>query len=97
VKPISYEDYLARSGDDSLSQDGPIIQNEHGFMVWRVTATEFIIVQCYGDGDYWNSMATQMAQTMGLHRIVFTTKRNPKTYTRRFGYTVQGYILVKEI
>lgn len=97
MTPISYEDYLKRSGDDDLSNDGPMIRNEHGFMIWSVNGTEFHILQCYGDGKYWDDISTNMARTMGLKKVVFTTRRNPETYKRRFGFRLHGYIMSKEV
>lgn len=89
--------YLKKSGDATISTDN-LIKNAKGFMSWRVTKPEtLVLINVYGDGKYWDSVAVELAKQLNLNKIVFGTKRNPKAFERKYGYSHVGYILEKEV
>jgi hypothetical protein len=91
------EQYLKKSGDTAISTDN-LIKNAKGFMSWRVTKPEtLVLINVYGDGKYWDSVAVELAKQLNLSKIVFGTKRNPKAFERKYGYSHVGYILEKEV
>lgn len=89
-------DYFERSGDDYIVE-GTLIQNDHGFMIYRVFKEEFCIMQAYGDGKYWDNLANELAKANGCKNLKFGTKRKPEGFCRKYGYKVSGYILTKEV
>jgi len=97
---ISQEDikkYLKKSGDQFIYEDN-IIVNEHGFMSWMLdTDGAFVALNVYGDGDYWDSFIMQLAEKLGCTKARFATRRNPKTFEKKFGYKIAGYIMEKEV
>lgn len=91
-----YRDYYNRSGDTELGV-GWMIENEHGFCVWRADEESIILVNVYGDGTYWDNWATEKAKELEKSKVFFATKRNPKAFVRKFGYEVTGYILERTV
>ena len=89
-------DYMRRSGDDSIEPDN-YIENENGFASYTIDGEQFTIVQCYGDGKYWDSEFMRLAKLNGCKQILFATKRNPKTFARRHGYKTLATIMIKEV
>jgi len=89
-------DYFNRSGDTELGV-GWMEENEHGFCVWRGQDNKLIIVNVYGDGDYWNKWATEKAKEIEADGILFATKRKPAGFVRKFGYEVTGYVLERKV
>jgi len=91
------EQYLKKSGDTSINPAN-LIENSHGFMSWRINKPDtFVLINVYGDGKYWDSVAVELAKQLNLSKIVFGTKRNPKAFERKYGYSHVGYILEKEV
>lgn len=96
MTPEQVHDYLKRSGDATLCTDN-LIENEHGFLTWKIHEDKLVAVQVYGDGKYWDAFLNELAKLIGLNKIMMATKRNPKTFERKFGYKVTGHILEKEV
>ncbi len=91
-----YRDYFNRSGDTELGV-GWMIENEHGFCVWRVQDEKLILVNVYGDGTYWNDWATEKAKELEIKTILFATKRKPNAFIRKYGYEITGTILERTV
>lgn len=89
-------DYYNRSGDTELGV-GWMEENEHGFCVWRREDNRLILVNTYGDGAYWDKWAEDKAREIECDTIYFTTKRSPKSFERKYGYEVTGYILERKV
>lgn len=96
ISQADIEDYLNKSGDEYLSGDH-VIENEHGFLTYSVTPDCLFIINCYGDGEYWDKVANDLAKEAGKDVVRFGTRRNPKTFERKYGYKTVGYILEKEV
>ena len=90
------KDYLERSGDTEINPSN-LVENEHGFCSWREHGDKLILINVYGDGEYWDSWAEKKGQKMGKKTILFCTKRNPKVFERKYGYKQIGTILEREI
>lgn len=91
--------FMEKSGDDGIAPHEHAESNEHGFMTYDLLRDDdaFLIVQCFGDGPYWDSRAVDLARELGLKRIRFATRRSPRSFERKFNYRVVGYILEKEV
>ena len=88
--------YLQKSGDTELS-DGTLITNSHGFCVYKFHEDSLVLLNVYGDGEYWNSWATEKAKQSNIKKILIGTKRSPKGFTKKFGFKVTGYILERTV
>lgn len=88
--------YFEKSGDDYLVE-GTLIQDDHGFMIYRIYRGEFCIMQVFGDGKHWDNMAVELARQNGCKTVKFGTKRKPEGFCRKFGYKVTGYVLEKGV
>jgi len=97
VKPVSLSDYFERSGDTEICGKGPLIQNEHGFMVWSVTNEAVIAWQVYGDAGYWDQCLQDLARTFRLPKIQFMTRRSPKAWARKLGYKQIAVVMEKGV
>lgn len=89
-------DYLRRSGDDSIEPEN-YIENEHGFSSYQIDGEQFTIIQCYGDGKYWQAEFMRLAKENNCKTILFATKRNPKTFARKYGYKTMATVMTKEV
>jgi len=89
--------YLEKSGDTELSEGTNLIENDKGFMTWRIHKDSFVGVNIYGDGHYWDAFANELAKHLGLKKLMFATKRSPKVFEKNYGYKITGYILEKEV
>jgi len=89
--------YFNKSGDNEILTDN-LIENEHGFMSWTINDEgDFLILQVYGNGSYWDEVSQVLAEAMEAKKIIFATKRNYKGFVRKFGYKLTGYILEKDV
>ena len=93
---LDLQRYYDKSGDTELSK-GYMEENDHGFCVWGVADNSLILIHVYGDGEYWDSWATEKANQLDLDSVAFGTKRSPKAFCKKFGYTVIGYILERKV
>ena len=92
----SHIDYLRRSGDEHIEADN-YIANEHGFASYEIDGEQFTIIQCYGNGSWWQNEFMRLARLHNCKTILFATKRNPKTFERKFGYESVATIMTKEV
>jgi hypothetical protein len=92
--PSEFEisDYLERSGDDCIA-NGNTEHSKEGFCIWNTLEDKLILIQVYGNGEYWNEWATNKAKELGKDKIMFATKRNPASFIRKYEYIITGYIL----
>jgi len=89
--------YLKKSGDTSINPAN-LIENSHGFMSWRINKPDtFVLINVYGDGNYWDRFMVELAKQLGLKKIVAATRRSPKAAMKKYGYKQVGYILEKEV
>jgi len=80
-------DYLARTGDPRI--DGRnYIENEHGFASYEIGENHLLVIQVYGDGKFWDKFFRDLAKDHGLKSYIFSTRRNPKAFSRRFNASV---------
>jgi hypothetical protein len=96
---ISQEDiekYLKKSGDLFIYEDN-LIENDQGFMSWKIAEDKLVLLNVYGNGKYWDTFSIELAKKLGLKSILTATRRSPKAFTRKFGYKITGYILEKEV
>jgi hypothetical protein len=90
------ERYLKKSGDDYIETEN-LIENEHGFMSWRVHRDKFVCMNVYGNGRYWDDYMNELAKQFNCKSIVTSTSRSYKAYERKFNFKLKGYILEKEV
>ena len=90
------EDYFKRSGDTEMP-DGELVENDHGFCIWRTYQDSLVLVSVYGDGKYWNDWADIKAKELGFKKIMFATKRNPEGFMKKFKFKVIGSLLERSI
>ena len=88
--------YLEKSGDQFIYEDN-IINNDQGFMSWKIAEEKLILLNVYGNGKYWDEFSIALAKKLGLKSILTATRRSPKAFTRKFGYKITGHILEKEV
>ena len=90
--------YYQKSGDDSIETDNLIV-NEHGFFSWMINSDgDFVILNVYGDGPYWEQVGYELATKYKCKKAIFATKRNPEGFIKRFkGFKVIGYLLERDV
>jgi len=91
------KDYLARSGDDEIATDCNLVENENGFIVWNRYKDQFVIINCYGNGRYWDEWSNNKAKEIGCTTVFASTKRNPAPYLRKYGGKLVGYLMEREV
>lgn len=96
MTPEQKAHYLHKSGDEEIITTN-LIENEHGFASFARQGEKLIIYNVYGDGPYWDRFFVALARRNGCKKLVIGTRRSPKAYERKFGYTVIGHILEKEV
>jgi hypothetical protein len=52
---------------------------------------------CVGDGKYWIRLMKRFMRDNGLETVRFITRRNPETWTRRYGARIRSYIMEADI
>lgn len=90
------QDYFRKSGDTFIT-NGRIESNEQGFCVWDFDAHRIILMQVYGDGEYWDEWSERKARELGLKKIFIATKRNPGAFVRKYNYKLIGHVLEKDL
>ena len=75
-----------------------LIENEHGFMSWKIDGDKFVCITVYGDGQYWDKYMNELAKQLGCKTILGgTTRKSYKAYVRKYNFKLVGYILEKEV
>ena len=75
-----------------------LIENEHGFMSWKIEGDKFVCITVYGDGPYWDKYMNELAKQFGCKTILAgTTRKSYKAYVRKYNFKLVGYILEKEV
>ena len=92
----SHIDYLRRSGDDDIELEN-YIENEHGFASYQIDGDQFTIVQCYGNGVWWQDEFMRLAKLNRCKTILFVTKRNAKAFERKFAYDSIATVMTKKV
>ncbi len=98
------KDYLEKSKADFVWLENLFVC-EYGFASWLEpeNSDEIRIVDCYGDGRFWEEFFIRLAKRKGKSKITFWTRRNPKAFERRFGCKVLrksetgAYLMVREV
>lgn len=90
------ERYLEKSGDTYIIPEN-LIENDHGFMSWKVDGNSLVLFNVYGDGKYWDAFSLELAKRLGLKTIRIGTLRNPKVFEKKYNYNIIGHILEKEV
>ena len=88
--------YLEKSGDDYIDKTN-LIENEHGFMSWKVDGDKLVQMCVYGDGPYWTDFANELGKQFNCKTIITSTSRNYKAYEKKYNFKLVGYILEKEV
>jgi hypothetical protein len=83
---------------NSKFDDTNLIDNEHGFMSWKVDGDHFVCLSAYGDGVYWDKYMNELAKQLGCTKILTSTERKSyKAYVRKYNFKLVGYILEKGV
>ena len=90
------KDYYERADEENHSTENLTV-NEYGFCSWIIQEDAVLIIDCYGDGKYWQSKMEEIARENGLTKTRAATKRNPMPYERKYGYKVIGFLMEKEL
>ena len=92
-----HQKYLEKSGDEKIYFDN-YTENENGFCSWELSEEgDFVISQCYGNGEYWIDYFMKKAKELHCKRLLMATKRNPKAFERKYKFVTVGYILTREL
>jgi len=86
--------YLAKSGDTAIGQTEYSHGCEHGFATWEIADGKIVVVQCFSpdNGLFWLEFFRDMGKKLNMN-IRFATRRNPKTWERRYGAKIVGHIM----
>ena len=91
------ERYLKKSGDDYIETEN-LIENEHGFMSWKVDGNKFVCMNVYGNGKYWDEYMNELAKQLGCKTILGgTTRKSYKAFVKKYNFKLVGYIFEKEV
>jgi len=80
-------DYLSRTGDPYIDKRN-YTENKHGFASYEICDNHILVIQVYGDGKYWDKFFRDLAKEHGLQSYIFSTRRNPAAFSRRFNASV---------
>ena len=65
--------YLEKSGDEEIDTTN-LIENEHGFMSWKVDGDKLVQMSVYGDGQYWVDVANELGKQFNCKTIITSTR-----------------------
>ena len=88
--------FLEKSRSEYVDETN-LIENEHGFMSWKIDGDKFVCMNVYGNGRYWDDYMNELAKQFNCKSIVTSTSRSYKAYERKFNFKLKGYILEKEV
>lgn len=98
-----WEEHLCRHVPGSSWRKTPgsevLFNPDHGFMEWSLDRENdgIIIHAMCGDGRYWEEATNDLGRTLGVSKIFFFTRRDPRPYVRRYGARVYGVMLEREV
>jgi hypothetical protein len=92
------ERFLRKSGGRKIMTNN-LIENEHGFMSWKLDDDIFVCLNVYGDGDYWDTYINELAKQLGCKTILGGTTRKAgyKAFERKYNFKLVGYLFEKEV
>jgi hypothetical protein len=72
---------------------------EKGFLEYGIDAANdgIMIHAMCGDGRFWEEKANEIAKTLGYSKAFFFVRRDPRTYMRKYGAKIHGFILEREV
>jgi len=90
--------FLEKSRSEYVDETN-LIENEHGFMSWKVDGDKFVCINVYGNGEYWDKYMNELAKQLGCKTILGGTTRKAgyKAFERKYGFKLKGYIFEKEV
>lgn len=99
MKYEHWKDYKERSGDDNPVYPGKWVvdDDEKGFVIFSVDGEYMVVHQMYGDGKYWEEVVKEQARKLGKKKMRWFTKRNPKTWIRKYNAKIIGYVMESEV
>lgn len=68
-----------------------VIKSSKGLFTYQVDSPCLLIKAVCGDGVYWEEFSTQLAKALGLKQKIFVTKRSPRAWARKYGYSFIRY------
>ena len=72
-----------------------VFDEEKGFFSYYIVPEREIVEvpKMVGDGRYWEEKVKLIARKLGMKKVMFFTKRNPKTWNRKYGTRIYGYYM----
>jgi hypothetical protein len=84
--------YFKKSGDVEIRPTTYAHACEQGFATWEIGDGFILVNQMFGDGRFWEKFFLDMGKAIKLN-IRFATRRNPKTWERKYNAKIVGYIM----
>lgn len=69
-----------------------IFEEECGFCVFIKHHSVLIIGEVVGNGIHWLSFLNAKAKEIGCNTLRFGTRRNPKAFSRKYGFETKSHI-----
>ncbi|MGC8869624.1 MAG: hypothetical protein ACP5PT_00840 [Brevinematia bacterium] len=93
------EHYYKKSGDTSLSGDFLVLISNVGFFTFQHDTNENILYlhNVYGNGKKLFEVVKEVKNKLKASKVIFATKRNFKTFERKYKAKVIGYIMELDI
>jgi hypothetical protein len=89
--------FLEKSRSEYLDTTN-LIENEHGFMSWKIDGDKFVCINVYGNGKYWDSFMNELAKQFNCKTILGgTTRKSYKAFVKKYNFKLVGYIFEKEV
>ena len=90
--------FLEKSRSEYVDETN-LIENEHGFISWKIDGDKFVCINVYGNGEYWDKYMNELAKQLGCKKILGGTTRKGgwKAFERKYGFKLRGYIFEKEV
>jgi hypothetical protein len=89
--------FLEKSRSEYVDETN-LIENEHGFMSWKIDGDKFVCINVYGNGEYWDKYMNELAKQLGCKTILGgTTRKSYKAFVKKYNFKLVGYIFEKEV
>lgn len=89
--------FLKKSKSEYLDTTN-LIENEHGFMSWKIDGDKFVCINVYGNGEYWDKYINELAKQLGCKKILGgTSRKSYKAFIKKYNFKLVGYIFEKEV